>query len=264
MNMERLGVIGGTGLIDMTLGEQLEAHGLTLVQRDAVTVETPYGEVPLTCIQLAHGDVKKELIFLQRHHNDGAPSRPPHMIEHRANMRALFDAGCEAVMAVCSVGAIPEDFPPGKVALANQYIDFTGHQSTFHDDAAVFTSVTDPFDATLNTALESVLRESQGFAANERMHYTYWLAQGPHFETKAEIDAIDTLGGHMVGMTMPREVKLAKELSLPYAAVCISSNWAAGREPGNASQDLDHHSVSSQANRRLAPVWACMLYLLTM
>ena len=75
--MERLGVIGGTGLIDMTLGKQLEAHGLTIVQRDAVMVETPYGEVPLTCIQLAHGDVKKELIFLQRHHNDGAPSRPP-------------------------------------------------------------------------------------------------------------------------------------------------------------------------------------------
>ena len=61
--MERLGVIGGTGLIDMTLGKQLEAHGLTLVQRDAVMVETPYGEVPLTCIQLAHGDVKKELNF---------------------------------------------------------------------------------------------------------------------------------------------------------------------------------------------------------
>ncbi|RJU98117.1 MAG: S-methyl-5'-thioadenosine phosphorylase [Candidatus Poseidoniales archaeon] len=263
MNMQRLGVIGGTGLIDMTLGEQLSAHGLALVQRDAVTVETPYGEVPLTCIELSEGDEKKQLIFLQRHHNNGAPSRPPHMIEHRANIRALLDAGCEAVMAVCSVGAIPEDFPPGKVALADQYIDFTGHQSTFHDDAAVFTSVTEPFDSTLNEALEMVLRSSQGFEAHERMRYTYWLAQGPHFETKAEIDAIDALGGHMVGMTMPREVKLAREVNLPYAAVCISSNWAAGREPGNASQDLDHHSVSSQANRRLAPVWACMLHLLT-
>ena len=260
--MQRLGVIGGTGLIDMTLGEQLSAHGLTLVQRDAVMVETPYGEVPLTCIELSKGDEKKQLIFLQRHHNNGAPSRPPHMIEHRANIRALLDAGCEAVMAVCSV-AIAKDFPPGKVALADQYIDFTGHQSTFHDDAAVFTSVTDPFDSTLNEALETVLRSSQGFDAQERMRYTYWLAQGPHFETKAEIDAIDTLGGHMVGMTMPREVKLAREVNLPYAAVCISSNWAAGREPGNASQDLDHHSVSSQANRRLAPVWACMLHLLT-
>ncbi|DAC32374.1 MAG TPA: MTAP family purine nucleoside phosphorylase [Candidatus Poseidoniaceae archaeon] len=261
-SMQRLGVIGGTGLIDMTLGDELKAHGLALTQRDQVVVETPYGEVPLTCIELTHGEVKKELIFLQRHHNDGEASKPPHMIEHRANMKALADAGCEAIMAVCSVGAIPQDFPPGKVALANQYLDFTGHASTFHDDAAVFTSVTDPFDSTLNATLESVLRTTQGFDANERMHYTYWLAQGPHFETKAEIDAIDTLGGHMVGMTMPREVKLARELNLPYAAVCISSNWAAGREPGDASQDLDHHSVSAQANQRLAPVWACMLGLL--
>lgn len=262
-NMQRLGVIGGTGLIDMTLSEQLAAYNLTLTQRDEVIVETPYGDVPLTCIELSDGEHKKELIFLQRHHNNGEASCPPHMIEHRANMKALADAGCEAIMAVCSVGAIPEDFPPGKVALANQYIDFTGHASTFHDDAALFTSVTDPFDSSLNARLEAVLRKAQGLDANERMHYTYWLAEGPHFETKAEIDAIDKLGGHMVGMTMPREVKLARELNLPYAAVCISSNWAAGRQPGNASLDLDHHSVSAQANQRLAPVWACMLELLT-
>ena len=44
------------------------------------------------------------------------------------------------------------------------------------------------------------------------MYYTYWLAQGPHFETRAEVDAIDKLGGEMVGMTMAREVKLANGL----------------------------------------------------
>jgi len=170
--MQRLGVIGGTGLIDMTLSEQLGAYNLTLTQRDNVMVETPYGDVPLTCIELSDGEHKKELIFLQRHHNNGEASRPPHMIEHRANIRALLDAGCEAVMAVCSVGAIPDDFPPGKVALADQYIDFTGHASTFHDGAAVFTSVTDPFDSALNDALEQVLRTSQGFDADERMRYT--------------------------------------------------------------------------------------------
>ncbi len=60
MNMQRLGVIGGTGLIDMTLGEQLGAHGLSLTQRDDVTVETPYGEVPLTCMELSKGEEKKQ------------------------------------------------------------------------------------------------------------------------------------------------------------------------------------------------------------
>ena len=70
-------------------------------------------------------------------------------------------------------------------------------------------------------------------------------------------------GFNLVGMTMPREAKLARELELPYAAVCIASNWAAGREPGNSGADLDHHSVSSQANRRLMPVWACLMELLS-
>lgn len=260
--MQRLGVIGGTGLISMTVGDEMKQSGLTLVRRDDVTVETPWGDVPLTCMRLQTGDEEKELFFLQRHHNAGQASKPPHMIEHRANMRALADAGCEAIMAVCSVGAIASDFPPGKVALAHQYIDFTGVASTFHDDSAVFTSVTEPFDLSLNSRLSSVLRSVQDFSDDEQLFYTYWLAQGPHFETKAEIDAIDTLGGHMVGMTMPREAKLARELNLPYAAVCISSNWAAGREPGDAGADLDHHSVSSQANRRLMPVWACLVELL--
>lgn len=260
--MKRLGIIGGTGLINMSVGEEMKQSGFTLIRRDDVAVETPWGEVPLTCMRLSANKEEKELVFLQRHHNHGQASKPPHMIDHRANMRALYDAGCEAVMAICSVGAIAEDFPPGKVALAEQYIDFTGVATTFHDDSAVFTSVTQPFDSLLNERLQNILRSVQDYSKDERLMYTYWLAQGPHFETKAEINAIELLGGDMVGMTMPRESKLARELEMPYCAVCISSNWAAGRHPGDASADLDHQAVSSQANRRLKPVWACMVELL--
>jgi 5'-methylthioadenosine phosphorylase len=147
--------------------------------------------------------------------------------------------------------------------LADQYIDFTGVTATFHDDESVFTSVTVPFDESMNGLLEVALRTSQDFNADERIRYTYWLTQGPQFETKAEVDAIGLLGGDMVGMTMPREAKLAKELSLPYAAVCISSNWGAGREPGDDTKDLDHEEVSAQANDRLEPIWACLLALLS-
>ena len=96
----------------------------------------------------------------------------------------------------------------------------------------------------------------------ENLFYTYWIAHGPHFETRAEIDAIEKLGGHMVGMTMPREAKLACELEIPYVAVCISSNWAAGREPGDSSAALNHKMVSSTANNKLGPVWDCLIELL--
>ena len=90
------------------------------------------------------------------------------------------------------------------------------------------------------------------------MDRTYWLAHGPHFETVAEINAIEKLGGEVVGMTMPRECKLAAELKIPYAAILVSSNWAAGREPGNSLKDLDHDEVSSNAESRLTPVIKCI------
>jgi purine nucleoside phosphorylase len=260
--MQRLGVIGGTGLIEMSLGSEIEQAGFKLVRRDDLTVETKWGEVPLTCITLESSSQSKELIFLQRHHNADGSNKPPHNIDHRANMMALKDSGCDSIMAVCSVGAIASDFPPGKVALAEQYIDFTGVSTTFHDDDAVFTSVTEPFSTEINLMLEPVLRKCQNFNSKESLRYTYWLAQGPHFETRAEIDAIEKLGGDMVGMTMPREAKLARELELPYVAVCISSNWAAGREPGDSKADLNHEEVSSQANNRLTPIWHCLVELL--
>ena len=57
--------------------------------------------------------------------------------------------------------------------------------------------------------------------------------------------------------------KLVNELSIPYAAILVSSNWAAGREPGDPAADLSHTLVSSQANQRLDPVIQCIFELLS-
>ena len=259
----RLGVIGGTGLVEMDLEARLPLHGGSVERLDDLTVDTPYGAVPLRCCSIQMGGSQHEVVFLQRHHSASGHGCPPHAINHHANMVALNDANVDAIVSVCSVGAVAASFPPGKVGLADQYIDFTGIATTFHDHESVFTSVTQPFDADLNERLERVLRASQNFDENEPMRYTYWLTQGPQFETGAEVDAIERLGGDMLGMTMAREAKLARELDLPYAAVCISSNWAAGRDPEDGSKDLDHTAVSAQANDRLEPVWACIVSLLS-
>ena len=258
----RLGIIGGTGLVNLDLRDELAHRHGELIRQDDVVVSTAYGEVPLRTCTLDVNGRQSEVVFLQRHHSASGHGCPPHKINHRANMLAMNDSDLDAVLSVCSVGAIASSFPPGKVALANQYIDFTGVSTTFHDDEAVFTSVTVPFDERLNERLESVLRNVQGFGDGDVMRYTYWLTQGPQFETVAEVDAIERLGGHMVGMTMPREAKLAAELDLPYAAICISSNWAAGRDPTDGTKALDHAHVSAQANDRLDPILACIFGIL--
>ena len=239
----RLGIIGGTAMTSLATDE------FDVDRADKIVAQTKFGQVPILCIKTG----KNELFFIERHH--GKSTTPPHSINHRANIEALSQTGVDSIIAVCSVGTIPDNFPPGSVGYATQYIDFTGVDMSYDDQIARFTSMTSPFDKQLNEKLHSVLSPIQPGLKLDR---TYWLAHGPHFETIAEINAIEKLGGEVVGMTMPRECKLAAELKIPYAAILVSSNWAAGREPGNSLKDLDHDEVSSNAESRLAPVIECI------
>ena len=166
----RLGLIGGTAMTSLATDE------IDVSRSDDIVAQTNFGEVPLTCVKSG----SNELIFLERHHGDG--TTPPHNINHRANIEAMAGAGVDAILAVCSVGTIPQDFPPGSVGYASQYIDFTGLTMSFHDDDAQFTSMTKPFDESMNQKLEAVLSELQPGLSLAR---TYWLAQGPQFETSA-------------------------------------------------------------------------------
>lgn len=241
--MMRLGVIGGTAMTSLATDE------IEVSRSDNIVAQTDYGPVPMLCVKSG----SNELFFIERHHGSG--TTPPHQINHRANIQALSGAGVDAILAVCSVGAIPVDFPPGSVGYATQYIDFTGVDMSFFRDDVKFTSMTEPFDSEMNKKLHQVLSEIQPGLDLGR---TYWLAHGPHFETKAEINAIEKLGGEVVGMTMPRECKLAAELGIPYAAILVSSNWAAGREPGDSSKALDHSEVSATAETKLGPVIECI------
>ena len=239
----RLGVIGGTAMTSLATDE------IEVSRSDNVVAQTDYGPVPMLCVKSG----SNELFFIERHHGSG--TTPPHQINHRANIQALSGAGVDAILAVCSVGAIPVDFPPGSVGYATQYIDFTGVDMSYFKDDVKFTSMTEPFDSDMNKILHQVLSKIQPGLDLGR---TYWLAHGPHFETKAEINAIEKLGGEVVGMTMPRECKLAAELEIPYAAILVSSNWAAGREPGDSSKALDHSEVSATAETKLGPVIECI------
>ncbi|MDW7651548.1 MAG: S-methyl-5'-thioadenosine phosphorylase, partial [Bacillota bacterium] len=56
-------------------------------------------------------------------------------------------------------------------------------------------------------------------------------AEGPRFETPAEIRMYQQLGGDLVGMTNVPEVVLAREAGLCYSTVALSTNFGAGISP---------------------------------
>jgi 5'-methylthioadenosine phosphorylase len=57
----------------------------------------------------------------------------------------------------------------------------------------------------------------------------YAATQGPRLESAAEIARLERDGADIVGMTGMPEAALARELDLPYAAIAVVVNHAAGR-----------------------------------
>ena len=211
-----LAVIGGSGLSQLA--------SLEVTQRNMV--RTPYGEPSGA---LTFGRIRgRELVFLARHGYGHTVA--PHEVNYRANLWALKETGVQGVVSVASVGGIRRDFVPGALAVPDQIIDYTwGRRSTYFEGAgAQVTHIdfTEPYAAPLRARILAAAR-----ACGEQVidGGTYAATQGPRLESAAEINRLERDGAHMVGMTGMPEAALARELDLPYAAIAVSANYAAGR-----------------------------------
>jgi 5'-methylthioadenosine phosphorylase len=67
----------------------------------------------------------------------------------------------------------------------------------------------------------------------------YGAVSGPRLESAAEIDRMARDGATLVGMTGMPEAALARELELPYVAICVVVNHAAGRGDSTLQISMD-------------------------
>jgi 5'-methylthioadenosine phosphorylase len=188
-------------------------------------VRTPYGDPSST---LLFGQIaERDAVFIARHGH--GHTIPPHRVNYRANLWALKEKGARAVLAVASVGGIC-NCGPGDLVLPHQLIDYTsGREATFFDGGdrtVVHIDFTHPYDARLRESCLAAAA-SAGIAVSDGG--VYGAVNGPRLETAAEIDRLEGDGATLVGMTGMPEAALARELGLPYAAICVVVNHAAGR-----------------------------------
>lgn len=218
---QRIGIIGGTGVErpDPGAGERI--------------VDTPYGQARVW----VGGDQADEVVFVSRH--GVGHDIPPHRINYRANIDALRQLGVDRVLATFAVGGIADDIPPGAAVALDQLIDLThGRQNTFFDGGTSglrHTAFTEPFCSSLRAA---ILDRAGRHGVAVRPTGTYACANGPRFETAAEIRMFRLWGADVVGMTAMPEAVLARELEIHYAGIAISVNWAAGVK-GTLALDFD-------------------------
>lgn len=211
-----LAIIGGSGLTKLS--------NLDVSHREVA--RTPYGEPSgaLTFGRICNVDV----VFLARHGYGHAI--PPHVVNYRANIWALKEYGATHIVSVASVGGIRDDLNPGDIVIPHQIIDYTwGRKSTYFDGngtPVVHVDFTQPYDGELRRVLIQAAAEA-GIAIKDGG--VYGATQGPRLETAAEICRYEREGVDVVGMTGMPEAVLARELEIPYAAINLVANHAAGR-----------------------------------
>lgn len=210
-----LAIIGGSGLTRLS----------TLAVAHREVVRTPYGE-PSSA--LLFGQVGgHDAVFLARHGH--GHTIPPHRVNYRANLWALKERGATAVLAVASVGGI-RGAAPGTLVLPHQLIDYTHDRpATFFDGSdgkVVHADLTHPYTPALRAACLTAAAAAGVALADGGV---YGAVSGPRLETAAEIDRMERDGATLVGMTGMPEAALARELELPYVALCVVVNHAAGR-----------------------------------
>lgn len=236
-----IGILGGSGFYTFLPSPTLSY------------ITTPFSSEPVTVFRQTLG--QKIVYFIPRHGENH--TIPPHKINFKANVFALYRLGVTRVLGTAAVGAInTQMLRIGDFVAVDQFIDFAQPITFFDGDFSIQKSngldlvgvmhldMSEPYCPTLRTLLIELLKESP----TSHTSGTYFRTIGPRFETPAEIQAIHKMGADLVGMTNPSEAILCRELGICYASISVVTNLAAGLQSELSQQEVIEIFQARQAD----------------
>ena len=213
--MIKIGIIGGSGLYDPELLEDAKQ----------IKVHTPFGR---TSDLITAGNFKgQELFFIPRH---GSGHRiHPTDVNSRANIWALKQLGVTHLITSSAVGSLKEEYAPGQLVIADQFIDRTHHRKqTFYEGNQVcHISVAEPCCHYLRNLLNNTAQELQ---LPHHKKGTCVVIEGPRFSTRAESNVFRSWDADIIGMTMVPEAVLAREAEICYATIAMVTDYDVWKE----------------------------------
>ncbi len=162
----------------------------------------------------------------------------------RLPLEVLRELGADSVLLTNAAGSLRADFPPGRLMLLEDHINFAGINPLIGEPSdRRFVPMTEAYDPEIRKALRAAAHE-EGMVLREGVYA--WFS-GPSFETPAEIRAIRDLGADAVGMSTVPEVILARFLGLRVGAISVITNMAAG---------MSDEPISHEQTKAMAPIGA--------
>lgn len=207
-----LGVIGGSGVYQMTQIKKINEH----------TVTTPFGDPSDAVIEAEVGG--RRVFFLPRH---GKGHRyTPSEVNYRANIYALKLFGVTHLLAVSAVGIMKESIKPGDMVVPDQVFDRTRsyRENTFFGKGVVgHVMFADPF---CDEFRGIILAASKSCGVTAHDGGTYVCMEGPQFSTRAEsLYYRKALAPAVIGMTALPEAKLAREAEMCYGMLALATDY---------------------------------------
>jgi len=219
-------IIGGTGI-----GERLMALG-----GEGFSTETAHGL--MSGAMLEHDGIRIALV--QRH--SAGHRTPPHLVNYHALAVGLRDMGVRACLASAAVGSLRSDWGVGTMAVCRDFLDLTGRRLTLYENEVKHVDFSEPMPG--SRAIAQACQEL-GLAVQDDA--VYLGADGPRYETPAEIRMMRLLGGDVVGMTASSEAILMREAGVDYGCLAVVTNLGTGLDPAAAP---DHGAVTDVMKTR--------------
>ena len=210
MTHATIGIIGGSGLYDMT----------ELTDREERTLSTPFGDPSGPYIL---GTLRgRRVAFLARH---GAGHRVlPSDLNFRANIFGFKLLGVERILSASAVGSLKHEYKPLDIVVPDQFFDRTKSRiSTFFGRGIVaHVGFAHPVCGELATIAGDAVA---AVGATVHRGGTYVNMEGPQFSTLAESRLYRSWGLDVIGMTNLQEVKLAREAEICYATLALVTDY---------------------------------------
>ena len=136
--------------------------------------------------------------------------------------------GATRLILTCACGGVNKGYNVGDLALLTDYINLTHTGPLVGFDISGF----DARFIDMGTAYDRDYRALAKDIANGKnitlQEGVYFYMPGPQFETPAEIRAIRTLGGDLVGMSAVHETIMARRCNMRTLGLALVTNMAAG------------------------------------
>jgi len=220
--MQKIGIIGGSGLEKLDLFSQSKELDLT----------THYGKPSSTVLSGSIGN--HDVFIISRHGRDH--NIPPTQVNNRANILVLKELGCNCIIATTACGSLREEIKRGDLAFPDQFIDFTRHRMVtffekFENQELKHTPMADPFSVALRLLFIEAAKKMK-IPFHEKG--TIITIEGPRFSTRAESRMFRMWGADVINMSTAPEAILANEAEIPYAVIAMSTDydcWKTDEQP---------------------------------